>query len=107
MPDKDWFPIIHLYPPEIWHDHQIIVCNVQGKELLRQLLDGRKSVEASTSDGEGYELILIETDDPCLYPDPYVDSIALEHDHSKWERLAEDANKIEEEAIEARRQTSG
>jgi hypothetical protein len=69
------WPIVQLYSPESEHDEQVIVVNAAGRAKLLELLvhPGSGSVEAITTDGEGFRLVLIETESADEFPLPYAD----------------------------------
>ncbi len=62
--------LLHVYSPAAWHDDNVIVGNRDGltrlKEAIEQALSGDRKhgvKEASTSDGEGFDMIVILNDD--------------------------------------------
>jgi hypothetical protein len=82
------YPVVHLYSPECWHGEQTIMLNADGKAALLAALDNGFA-EAFTTDGEGFTIVVIETEDIDKYPLPYTDTDcgAAERDPSRWKVL--------------------
>lgn len=97
---------VHLYSPRWWHDRQIIVCNADGLALLRRLVqsDSSTAIDTFTHDGEGYELVLLVTEDIGKLAAPYTDESigAAERNEERWENLEEAALALLERAKAAR-----
>ncbi len=97
---------VHVYSPRWWHDSQIIACNAEGLALLRKLVqsDTGGAIETFTHDGEGYDLVLLVTEDMGKLALPYTDESigATEKSEERWENLEEAAQALAEGAQAAR-----
>lgn len=103
-PRYNW-PIIQLHSPETWHDDQVIVLNAEGRRQLKALLDSDgQSLFAMTSDGEGFDLVVLETEDIDKYPLPYTHESAALSPKSKWDTFWCDVYNIVTMAEKKRRE---
>ena len=83
---KDSTPIINIYAQEQWHREAYIVANTEGLKSLRDSIDrvlnnksDRDSILSFVVDGEGYDLWIMNIDDPQMLNKlslPYTDEIA-------------------------------
>jgi hypothetical protein len=81
---NDDFPVVHLWSPEYFHDDSYVVGNYEGLMKLRNAIDkaikeGNGKEEVFISDGEGYDLNVIRSDNIDHIAVPYLDEIAAEN----------------------------
>lgn len=81
--------VLHVYGQGSWHDPVVIVGDADGLRALHRALDLRMVEEASTIDGEGYDILVreVEPADCRHLPLPYTSAIANEIEPEKWEAL--------------------
>jgi len=76
---ESYWPVLHLYAQDHWHDEGWVVGTRPGLEALQTaisqaLQQGTGKVEVTVNDGEGYDLCVIlldEADNPDRLTLPY------------------------------------